>query len=253
VAGIRDHDMLSVGEQALDQRPVLRLDVAGALARDEQGRAEVGRTLGRRRKADELVHVGGERLEIDPPDEAGVGLDQVLQEEIAQHGIGDRSLQLQVRIGAPLQRREIDPAHRLDEPAEGVCVGDRRDVDHEQLLDQLGAGQREAHRDLAAETVAEQRDRAEAASLDERRDVARHVIEAHRLGPGRAAVVAQIQREHAMRRGQLPANAGPVARRAEQAVEDDDGRPGRAELVRGELDAHVRCGRDASRSHPDNG
>jgi hypothetical protein len=53
-------------------------------------------------------------------------------------------------------------------------------------------------------------------------------------------VVAQIEGEYAMRPGQLLAGGGPVARGAEQAMEDDDGRPGFPELVRSEFDAHVR-------------
>jgi hypothetical protein len=121
-----------------------------------------------------------------------------------------------------------------------VRVGHRRDVDHEQALDQLGAGQREVHGDLAAQAVADQRDCAEAVALHERRDVARHLVEAHGPGPGRAAVVAQIQGEHAVARGELLGDAGPVARRAQQAVQDHHGWPGLAEAIVGKFERHSR-------------
>ena len=147
-------------------------------------------------------------------------LHEILQQEAADAGLGDRLLQRLIGVAAPGQGGRIDPPQRLDVAGEAVAVGDRRDVDRDQALDQGGAGQREAHRDLAAEAVADHAGPAELVAQDERGDVVRHRVERHQVGPGRAAVVAQVEREHARALAQPLRDRAPIARRAEQPVQD---------------------------------
>ena len=236
MAGAGDQRVLGVREQARDQRPVLGLDVAGARAGDEQGRSGILRIIGWW-KTQELRHVGGKRLEVDAPDEAGLGLDQVLQQEIADHWIADRALELQLRVGAPPHRRQVDRRHRLDERPEAMRIGDRGDVDHDQTRHPLGTGQGQAHRDLPAQAVADHGRRSQAVGVDEVLDVAGHGVEAHGPGPGRAAMVAQVEHEDAVALPQLPGDRRPIARRAKEAVQDQDRRTGGAELVVGEVES----------------
>ena len=171
-------------------------------------------------------------------------LHEVLQQEAADAGLGDRLLQRPVGVGAPGHAGQIDPPQRLDVAGEAVAVGDRRDVDHDQALDQPGAGQGEAHRDLAAEAVA---DHAGPASSWRRMNAATSsaISSNVMVGPGRAAVVAQIEREHPRALAELLRDRAPVARRAQQPVQDHQRRAGLAVGVVSELQRQLAVHRHA--------
>jgi hypothetical protein len=89
----------------------------------------------------------------------------------------------------------------------------------------LRVQQGQGHRHLAAHAVTHHRRLAQTFVLDESLHVVGHLEIAHRIGPGRRAVVAQVDCKHAMRAGQSARNAAPVVARAEQAVQDHQRRP----------------------------
>jgi len=60
----------------------------------------------------------------------------------------------------------------------------------------------------------------------------------HRVGPGRGAVIAQIERDDAVPRGEVLCDRGPVAPRAEQPVQNRQ-RRSRAIFGGGQRNGHM--------------
>ncbi len=104
----------------------------------------------------------------------------------------------------------------------------RGDVHHHQPTHPLRGAEREAHGGLAAHAVSDQGGGLDALALHQLEDVLRHLGIAHGVRVGRLAVVAQVQREHPVVGAQAPGDGTPVAAGAEQPVEDEQGRAGRA-------------------------
>ena len=152
-------------------------------------------------------------------------------------GVGHRLAQRLVGLVAPLERREVEGAHRLDVAHELAPRGvrRRRHVDDHEPLDQLGVAQREHHRDLAAHRVPDQRHRApRPRSASATRSASVEVVE--RLGPRRAAVVGHVDQQHPVVAAEVLGDLRPVLALPEQAVAEGDDRPRLAES------GHVQCG-----------
>ncbi len=190
------------------------------------------------RKIHQLGHVGGDRVEIDPPAILVAGAHQVLHQEGADRGLGHRGGERLIDIGAPRERGRLDLLHGGDVVAEIMAIGGGRDVDHDQMADQIRLGQRQAHRDLAAHAVADHDRRARHFLLDQAAQVARHVVIGHALGPGRRAVVAQVGADHLVAERQLLGDAAPVARRPQQAVQHDHRGPAGALAEKRKIERH---------------
>ena len=104
----------SAGKQPLDERPMLGLEIT-ELPPATKRAARGSRRHWEAPETEQLRHVRGEGLEMDAPGIPGVGLDQVLQEEIADGGVGDRALELPVGVGALAHGGKVDLLHGLDE------------------------------------------------------------------------------------------------------------------------------------------
>ncbi len=104
-------------------------------------------------------------------------------------------------------------------------VGHRRDVGDDQALDRGAVFECGGHRHLAAHAVPEQRKAVVAALLQCRPYVFGHFAVIHRLGPGRGAMVAQIEGDDVMMRRKALRNRRPVPAGAEQPMQDRQRRP----------------------------
>ena len=181
------------------------------------------------------------RLQGDAPGEAVLAAHQVLQKEAAHAGVVDLLGQQGVGFGAPVDaatgRGRASLRHRR-----GRCDGRRP------ARCPPRPGGRPARRAPAPDASRPCRPccgrstAADAQSLarQERAHVVGHLVVGHLVRPGRGAVIAQVEREDAMGRTELPGEARPVARRAEQAVQDQDRRAAFAVRDMGKLEAHGR-------------
>ena len=212
------------GEEGFDLGAVCVRHVVGGAAGEEECRAGegAGNILG---PADDVGHFGLKHVEVQKP--ALVRDVERLCEEALQGGINACGCKLFGGVGAAGECAEVDAAHRVDEHGLGVCVGDWRDVGDDQAADQVGVGQREGHRRLAAHGMAAQID-GTTDVVDEFGEISGHVG-VGLCGHARAvAVVAHVRCEGLAAVGQAFGDDAPVAARAKETVGDDQrGRVGR--------------------------
>ena len=150
---------------------------------------------------------------------------QVLQQEAAHDRVGHRLAQRLLGLVAPLDGGEVERPHRLDVADElaSARVGHRGDVDDDQALDELGVPQRQAHRDLAAHRVPDERHRPVRPELVGDEVGQLDVVEG--LGPRRSAVVGHVEQQHPVVGAERLGDLGPVLALAEETVAEGDRRP----------------------------
>ncbi len=189
-------------EKAPDCRLVLCPQIVGKPAANKQRRPVICHSRRHRRKADQRRHLALDRLEVDPPARRPVLEDQVLQQKGALRRVRHRRLQSRISLGPAPDAGKVETAHRAHHPEVARLIGDRRNVGNDEAFDQVGVAQRRHHRDLPAHAVPEQRE----AVMSERRKAGAHIIGhlaiGHRLGPGRGAVIAQIECDDPMVRAE---------------------------------------------------
>jgi hypothetical protein len=187
--------------------------------------------------ADQFVHVVAQASEVDAPAQAALFRRQIVQQEAPEPGIGHRVPERPVDLAPPRRGAQIDRLHGLDIGQMAVTIGDRRDVHHDQATDQVAPFEGQQHGGLTAHGVAQHRCAFQAVTHQEGGHVLGHLPVGHALGPGRGAVIAQVEGEDPVGLAQLPRVARPVAARAEQAVQDNERRPG-AGFGEGEIQRH---------------
>ena len=241
MAGIRDGDEAQGRKDPREGGEVAVAHIGRAAAPHRERRAGIGRARGKIGEARQGRDLRGDDIEIDAPAQSGRPGDQVLHQECAHRVVGDAWLQGGVGRAAPVYAREVERLHRRDLVLVRRRVRHRRDVDHDQALHDLGRRQRQRHRHLAAHAVPDDGGAAEAARGDEARHVLRHLGIGHAVGPGRGAMIAQIEREDMEPRGPAARHRRPVLRRPEEPVQDQDGRAGTV-LLAGESDRGLQRG-----------
>ena len=88
------------GEEGADPRLVVRRHVVRPRTAQKEGRAFIRRARGYRREAGEVRQGVRDRFEVDAPAQAGAVGDEILEQEPAQCGVGDRWGEGGVRAGA---------------------------------------------------------------------------------------------------------------------------------------------------------
>lgn len=116
----------------------------------------------------------------------------------------------------------IDRRHRRGEGAIGGAVADRGDVHHHQAGDGGGGFQGGHHRHLAAHRMPHQRAGQRLAVAQGFQHVLGHGGVAHGGRVAAGAVVAQVEREDAMRRREAAADGAEIGGLAEQPVQQGD-------------------------------
>jgi len=127
-----------------------------------------------------------------------------------------------IGLGAALDGAEIERAHRPDIAEMVRLVGHRGDVDDNEALDLRAMSERQHHRHLAAHAVPEEGKAGMARCVQPRPDILGHLGIIHRVGPGRRAVIAQVERPHMKFLRQIAPRRLPVARRAEHSVQQHE-------------------------------
>ena len=225
-----DHHPAVAREPTVHLGGVVVGDVVALRATDPQHRPVVRRVpevlVG---PPDHLVHGLGQQVQVHLPVPAVVGAPQVLQQEAAHDRVGHRLTQRLVRVGATLEPGQVEPAHGAgvaDElPSARVRRG--RHVDDHEALDQRRVAQCQAHRDLAAHRVPDERQRPVLLQSGGHPVCQVEVVEA--VGPLRAAVVGHVDQHHAVLRAQLLGDLRPVLPLPEQAVAEGQGGPALAQ------------------------
>lgn len=228
VAGVLDGDEAGGGEQSADAGPVLRQDVVGVGAGDEQGGAGVG-YAGLGLPAFNSRKTGCDLREARAPGGAG-GLGivqaQVLQQEIADGGVWLGDGQGFVGFLAGQAGVQGNGAHGGQDGGVAGRVLHRGDVADQQAGDGMWVGQGEFHGDLAAHGMAHHGSGQGVAVLQGVQHVPRHGGVVHRGGVRAGAVVAQIHGKHQVAGGQGTGDSSEVAGHAEQTVQQDQGGAG---------------------------
>ena len=154
---------------------------------------------------------------------------EILQQEAADAGLGNVRLELGTGRFAVGEAREVDGAHSADERLEIADLRrrDRRHIDDTETLDQRWVSQRQRHGDLAAHRVTDHGVRlAVALRLEQLGDLIGHLRIGEVVGPGRTAVVGQVDQRDSGLVAERLGDGRPVLALAEQAVQEDDARPG---------------------------
>ena len=124
-----------------------------------------------------------------------------------------------------------------------MFVGDRRDVGDDQAVDGVGPGEGEDHRRLAAHGMPENVEGA-VQPVDHLGEVGGHLLVAMRVGPRTRSMVAHVDGDDPARVGEPLRDGSPVSGGSEEAVRDQQPRPGAALAMEGEVQHDARpCGR----------
>lgn len=173
----------------------------------------------------DLPQTGGEDIEVHNPTPTGGLSLQIGEEESPECPIRDRRFEVAVGVLAAGEEAELEVLERTEgEVVVAAEVVLRDDVHDHQACNQLRVAAGEEHRGFAPHRVAEKVDRAVFVQADPVRDVGRHGgIGVDRVVGG-FTMVAGIQGKHAEVARELPAGGHPVARAAEQAVQEHERR-----------------------------
>ena len=180
-------------EQPPDAGFVLGQDVVGAGAGDEQCRSPVSSDRREIRKADDLRETALDRLQVQAPTGAVFVDHQILRQKSTFGGVGNGPGERDINLGAPRDAAEIDRPHGADIGEQVWRIGSRGDIDDDQPIDLARMKQGHQHCDLAAHAVPQKRGALDIAGAQRGSQILRHFAVGHSIGPGRGAVIAQIE------------------------------------------------------------
>ncbi len=218
------------GKKFPDRRLVVRMHVARFSARHEQHVTFKPILSGRQRIFFEFRQRPGQRRQVHGPlPFSGRVLRQIRRQEFPHRPIVHPRLELQLRLRARAQMREIEFVHRRKLRAmRRPAIILRRDVHHDQPLHALRSPARQQHRRLSTHAVSQQRWPLDPASIHPLHDVFHHDRITHFVRMRRLPVIPQIEREHIPPLAQIPPRRLPVSRRPQQPVQNHQRRLARA-------------------------
>ncbi len=215
------HELLFYGRDVLAQDIV-----ALAAAHEERGYAHGLWANG----GEDGIEVSPQALHIHAPVQLPFILPiEVLQQELHHTGLFHALRDVRLNVLARATGAEVGGAQGLDDVRVVVRMLLRADIDHHQVLQQLGPALREEHGSLAAHAVANEHDVLQPKAGDQRMHIGGHGGIRSPFGVRRTAMVAQVNEQHVERRcavvglAQLFADAAPIVAGAEEAVQDHHG------------------------------
>ncbi len=237
VSGPLDDLDHGLGKEPLDFRMMVRLDVRGPAADQEQRRLGEQRPEGDIWEAENHVEILFDRGQVDRPNEAGWARGDVERQEPADSWVGDGVGERLFDVKPARKCIEWHRPHGSDELDGRGYGGCWRDIDDDEPLDELRVLECEEHRHLASHAVAKHRCGANGSFRNHPGDIGGHCRVVVTIIPRALAVVSQIDRDDVMIRGKPVGNRRPVPLRSKEPVQNDK-RLALTGLTDGELDSH---------------